>query len=142
MPMAVWVTTPAEITRQVNEHLACAFGASTVDAIDVADDQPTLYNATVVLFFRDAIPTEHFELRDFTLIFSEGSPPQRVHNAIAFGGITSVNPFGSPRGDVMRHCRFLSSAGEQKLEEHQLIWRLLEAEHEALLGQQPLVAVA
>ena len=125
-PLAVWCTTPPKITAQVNTMLQRAFDGAAVEAVVVCDEQPLLYNSSVVFFFRDAVPeTSSFALNDFNLVF-DGR--ERVHNVIAV----------SARG-----CKFLSSAGEQRPEDHTALMTVLQTERDDLmLGKASLESLA
>ena len=112
--LAVWCTTSDAVTAQLDAMLAANFDEAPT-AIQVADEQPMLYNSSVVFFFRNGFPAG-VELRDFTLIFGEGG--ERVHNVIAMGAT-----------DV----KFLSSAGEQNVNEHRALVHTLQSARVELL---------
>ena len=117
--MAVWCTTDAEITGQVDALLATFFGGD-VKAVDMIDSKPTLYNSSVFMFFPPgASPGQ--ELRDFQLVF--GSNGNRVHNVVIVAGLEC------------EHTIFFSSAGEQDMTEHPALLQLLQAEMEGIFGQ-------
>ena len=111
--LAVWHNVDEPLAAQLYDIVRGSFAAPVPTAVD---DELFLYNATVVLFFADQLPTGWTaeDLRPLTNIFGESGA--RVHNAIAFAGAGCA------------HSLFASSAGEQSLDEHQHVRTLLARE--------------
>jgi hypothetical protein len=117
-PIAVWVTTPPEVTELVDVVLAADVGRTCPAARTVIDVLPMLYNSTVVVFFAPPVVPDAFPESEICQIFV--SHDVRVHNVIAIASPSQI--------------RFRSSAGEQDLRQHELILETLLEQHAALVA--------